>query len=91
RAAETAVGTGTGPWAINLMSSVDRDYVANAATKARNRGIQAELNSADVGGKQYWRLQVTGFKSLVAARSRAAEIKQILGIDEVWFHKRKAN
>ena len=86
---KTASPTPTGPWVINLMSSVDRQYLTDLARRAQASGIQTELNSAMVSGKRYWRLQVTGFASLAQAKVRANEIRQTLGIGEVWFLKRK--
>lgn len=78
-----------GPWAINLMSSLDRQYLQTVARRAESADIPTVLTSAVVKGKQYWRLQVTGFRSLAGAKARASEIQQTLGIKEVWFLKRK--
>ena len=86
--AETTI-ISSGPWIINLMSSRDRQYLENIARRAQARNIPTELNSTNVKGKVYWRLQVTGFDSLAAAKSRAREIRQSLGLGEVWFLKRK--
>ena len=78
-----------GPWTINLMSSRDRAYVETAATHASSLGVPVELSSANIKGKQYWRLQVTGFSSLAAAKSAATGIEKKLGIRDAWFLKRK--
>jgi len=78
-----------GPWTINLMSSRDRAYVEAAAARARSMDVPVELSSANIKGKQYWRLQVTGFSSLAAAKSAATGIEKKLGIEDAWFLKRK--
>lgn len=78
-----------GPWAINLMSSRDKGYIEKMATRADARGISTVVVSTQVKGKQYWRLQVPGFTSLGQARARAGDIKTALGIQDVWFLKRK--
>jgi SPOR domain len=87
---EAGPQTGEGPWIINLLSSRDKDYVERFS---RNSGAaekyQAAVNSAMVNGRQYWRLQLTGFESLAAAKRKAGTVKQELGINEVWFIKRK--
>lgn len=83
------VTSSSGPWAINLMSSRDRADVETAAARARARNIQVDLSSATIKGKQYWRLQVTGFPSLAAAKSAATGIKKKLGIQDAWFLKVK--
>jgi hypothetical protein len=51
--------------------------------------VPVELSSANIKGKQYWRLQVTGFSSLAAAKSAATGIEKKLGIEDAWFLKRK--
>lgn len=79
----------SGPWAINLMSSRDRAYVEAAAARARSMDVPVDLSSAIIKGKQYWRLQVTGFSSLAAAKSAATGIEKKLGTQDAWFLKRK--
>jgi cell division septation protein DedD len=79
----------TGRWAINLMSSRDRAYVEAAAARARSMEIPVMLSSATVKGKQYWRLQVTGFSSLAAAKSAATGVEKKLGTQGAWFLKLK--
>jgi hypothetical protein len=79
----------SGPWAINLMSSLDRQYLESVARRAQSADIPTVLTSAKVKGKLYWRLQVTGFRSLAEAKARASVIQQSLGIEDVWFLKRK--
>lgn len=85
----TAAQQDSGPWAINLMSSIDRRDLERIARRAESADIPTLLTSADIKGRQYWRLQVTGFKSLARAKARAPAIQQALGIREVWFLKRK--
>ena len=81
--------TGDGPWIINLMSSQDKHYVEQFARRANDADIPLALNSAEVKGKTYWRLQITGFESLDNARAYAGPVKESLGIKEVWYLKRK--
>ena len=78
-----------GPWVINLLSSRDKAYVERYASRASARDIPMELHSAKVKGRQYWRLQVTGFPTMAAARSASVDIKKKLGIKDVWIHKHK--
>jgi len=78
-----------GPWVINLLSSRDKAYVEQFSRKSGAKEVNAELNSAMVNGRQYWRLQITGFESAARAREHARTVKQQLGIKEVWIFKRK--
>jgi len=77
-----------GPWVINLLSSRDKGYVEQVAARARNRDVAAEVTSAEVKGRTYWRLQVTGFATASAAKAAAAPVKKTLGIKDVWIHRR---
>ena len=52
-----------GPWVINLISSPDKAYVERFSRKSGAANQNAELNSATVNGRQYWRLQIAGFES----------------------------
>lgn len=79
----------SGPWAINLISSIDRQDLERIARRAESADIPTLFTSADVKGRHYWRLQVTGFKSLAKAKASAPAIQKALGIGEVWYLKRK--
>lgn len=78
-----------GPWIINLLSSTDKAYIERFSRKSGAGKYHAVLNSAMVKGRQYWRLQITGFKSAAAAKKQAGTVKQELGIKDVWIFKRK--
>jgi len=78
-----------GPWVINLISSRERAYVTRYATRAQAKGISTEIINAEVKGREYWRLQVTGFKTMDEAKYFAEPIKEELGIKDVWIFKRK--
>jgi hypothetical protein len=78
-----------GPWVINLISSRDQAYVTRYADRAQVKGISTEINNAEVKGREYWRLQVTGFQTMDEAKYFAAPIKEELGIRDVWIFKRK--
>ncbi len=79
----------SGPWIINLISSPDKAYVEQFSKQSGAAEQQAVLNSATVNGRQYWRLQITGFESAAAARKHAATVKQELGIKDVWIFRQK--
>jgi len=78
----------TGPWVINLLSSRDKAYVSKAMADAQSVGVDVVVTSASVKGKQYWRLQIPGFKSMAEAKSAATPVKEKLKIKEVWIFKR---
>lgn len=78
-----------GPWVINLISSPDKAYVERFSNKSGAANQDAELNSATVKGRKYWRLQIAGFESYTAARKHAETVKQELGIKDVWIFRQK--
>ena len=78
-----------GPWVINLISSRKQAYVTRYAARAQAKGISTEIINAEVKGREYWRLQVTGFKTMDEAKYFSEPIKEELGIKDVWIFKRK--
>jgi SPOR domain/PilZ domain len=86
RPAETA---SKGPWTINLLSSANKSDVDRLADLAAKAGIQTTTARAEVKGRNYWRLQVTGFPSLGEAKRNAEPVRKALGIDEVWIFKKQ--
>lgn len=86
---ETATPAPAGPWVINLISSPDKGYVEDFSQQSNAASFDAVMNSATVKGRQYWRLQITGFETAAAAKRQADTVKQALGIKEVWIFKQK--
>jgi len=84
---ELAAPTKQGPWVINLMSSTDKRYVEQHAAQARSRNVAVEVNNAEVKGRTYWRMQISGFSSARVARAEAAAVKEKLGINDVWIFR----
>jgi hypothetical protein len=86
---ETNSSPATGPWTINLLSSPDKAYVEQSASRARAQDIDVVISGAEVKGRQYWRLQIPGFDSAADARAHAEPVKQALGIKDIWILKKK--
>ena len=80
-------GTAGGPWVINLTSSNDKAAADRFAARARSKGIPVELVKAEVKGRDYWRMQLTGFASKDAARTFAGPVKEKLGLKDVWIFR----
>jgi hypothetical protein len=76
-----------GPWVINLLSSTDKGYVEQYAARARSSDVAVEIHRAEVKGRTYWRLQITGFATASAAKAGAGPVKEKLGIRDVWIHR----
>lgn len=84
-----AAGTGSGPWIINLLSSHRKRDTDKLAEIAAIHGIPVVQNRAIVKGREYWRLQVTGFENATEAKNYAIPVKKKLGIKDVWIFKQK--
>ena len=85
--AEKPAPSHTGPWVINLLSSTDRTDVDKAMANLRSKGFDVVVTSATVKGRQYWRLQAPGYRSMAAAKTAAEPLKEQLKIKDVWIFK----
>jgi cell division septation protein DedD len=75
----------SGAWAINLASLHQRADAERFATEADSKGVAVEVTQVRVRGKQYWRVQVTGFPSADQAKTRGSEIQDKPGLKDVWI------
>jgi hypothetical protein len=87
--AAVAAPSGSGPWIINLLSSRKKLDTDRLAEIAATHGIPVVQNRAIVKGKEYWRLQITGFGNATEAKNYAIPIKKKLGIKDVWIFQQK--
>lgn len=81
------VGAAAGSWVINLASSPDKAAAERFAARALRNDIPVVLVKAGVKGRDYWRVQLTGFASRNAARSYAGPVSEKLGLKDVWIFR----
>jgi len=81
--------TGSGPWIINLLSSINKRDTDRLAELAAVHGVPVVQNRAIVKGKEYWRLQITGFRNATEAKNYAIPVKNKLGIKDIWIFRQK--
>jgi hypothetical protein len=81
--------TAQGSWVINLLSSTELVNVERLAARAASLELETAIEQASVKGSQIWRLQITGFDSYANASEYAENVKQLLGIKEVWIFKKR--
>lgn len=77
-----------GPWVINLVSSPSKADADRLEEKARSSDIQTQQQQVTVKGKQYWRVQISGFSTAGEARTYADTAMERLGLKDVWIMKR---
>lgn len=84
-----AVNTATvSPWVVNLASLPSKADADRFVARARSKDIQAEEYAVIIKGKEYWRVQATGYTSVSDARYQGEIIKKKLGLKDVWITKR---
>ena len=76
-----------GPWVINLLSSPKKSDADRFADKARNQGIAVEQGTVSVKGREFFRVQLTGFLTKKQAEESARPVKDKLGLKDVWIFK----
>lgn len=62
-------------WVVNLVSFKQRWYTDNKIAEFKKKGIPAEVLAIDIGGVEWYRIRVVGFKDKIAAGSYAVKIK----------------
>ena len=77
-----------GPWVINLLSSPNKSDADRFAEKARKQGVPVEQSSIRLKGREYFRVQLTGFLTERQAGESAGPIKEKLRLKDVWIFKR---
>jgi type II secretory pathway predicted ATPase ExeA/cell division septation protein DedD len=78
----------SGRWAINLVSLQRKVDAEHFLKKANSKGVEAEIIQVTVREKKYWRVQVPGFSSPDEARTESIEVKNKLGLKDVWIVQR---
>lgn len=87
-ATSTAVSTASSAtWVITLASLPDKVAADRFLADMQSQGISAEQNPATVNGRQYWRMQVTGFDTVEDARAHADRLKDRLGLRDIWVSR----
>jgi PilZ domain/SPOR domain len=76
-----------GPWVINLLSSPKKSDADRFADKARKQGVPAEQDTVNLNGREFFRVQLTGFLTEKQAQESARPVKDKLGLKEVWIFK----
>jgi cob(I)alamin adenosyltransferase len=71
-------------WVVNLVSFKQRWYTDNKVAEFKKKGIPAEVLAVDIGGVEWYRIRVVGFKDKMAAGSYAVKIKKSLNLSSVW-------
>jgi hypothetical protein len=72
---------------INLLSSPRKSDADRFADIARKRGIAVEQTTIMLKGREFFRVQLTGFLTEKQAEENARPVKDKLGLKDVWIFK----
>jgi hypothetical protein len=72
-------------WAINLASYVSRKTASRKMDSFQEKGIAAEMVTANVRGQTIYRVRLAGFDTLEDARAMAPTVRRQLGLKETWI------
>lgn len=84
---EPAMQKSADTWHLNLSSFTSQAEADRFVRLALARGIGTSREYVSVNGKNYWRVFIDGFASEQEAASRAAAIRDSLGLRDVWIRK----
>jgi len=77
-----------GEWSINLASYLKLSTAEKMRKQFLDKGVAADLVTAIVNGKIYYRLRVTGIENKNMALIQSTIIKERLGLEDVWITKK---
>ena len=84
RSSTTSTTPSTQGWAINLVSLSNERDARTEMERLRKLGIDVAVQSAQSGGRTWYRLQVRGFESREAAAAGVTRIQQQSGLSGAW-------
>ena len=65
-----------GRWVINLLSDPNKALAERFADSARDHGVPVEQTRSELKGRVFWRVQITGFKTMSEARPMPKRSRQ---------------
>jgi hypothetical protein len=77
-----------GSWVINLTSLHSKKAADRFMAKASSLSIPTELEAISLAGDTYWRVRVVGFSTAEEADRFAVQVREKLGLQEVWVTRR---
>ena len=77
-----------GDWVVNLSSHVKESAAANEKARLIKMGLNAEVHSATIKNKIWYRVQIIGFATKNEAKAQLRDIQQRSGIQGAWVGKK---
>ncbi|MGH8558361.1 MAG: SPOR domain-containing protein [Methylococcales bacterium] len=73
-----------GDWSVNLMSLTDPALAKKQLESLLKKGISAEIKRTNISGKNWYRVQVSGFKTKRQAQEYGESVAKKLGLSGAW-------
>lgn len=77
-----------GDWVVNLSSHVKESAAATEKARLVKMGLNAEVHSATIKNKVWYRVQIVGFTTKEEAKRQLRDIQQRSGISGAWVGKK---
>ena len=84
----TQMASSQGDWVVNLSSHVKESAAAQEKARLINMGLNAEVHSATIKDKVWYRVQIIGFATKDEAKKQLRDIQQRSGIQGAWVGKK---
>ncbi len=81
-------GTTDAVWVVNLSSHAKENLAANEQARLSRLGLNAEVHTAQIKGRTWYRVQITGFASKDEAKAKLKDVQQRSGVNGAWIGKR---
>jgi len=80
--------TKAGGWVINLSSHTKESLATKELNRLKRLGLDAEMHSAMIKNRTWYRIQITGFASKEEASAQLNDVRQKSGLRDIWIGKK---
>lgn len=77
-----------GDWVINLSSHTTKSEALREQERLRKTGLNAEIHTARVKERTWYRIQITGFATKGEAKTQLDDVKKRSGVKDAWIGKK---
>lgn len=77
-----------GGWVVNLSSHAKESLAKREQVRLQNIGLNAQVHTALVKDRTWYRVQITGFANIDEAKAQLRDIQQKSGIKGAWIGKK---
>jgi len=75
-------------WVVNLSSHAKENRATSEQARLSKLGLNAEVHTAQIKGRTWYRVQIIGFTSKDEAKAKLKDVQQRSGVNGAWIGKR---